>query len=465
MEPLVIDRHFHRVRPDYEEISEEFRHFHDLYYDRKLDQYFKIDSDGNESLIVTIEPDRIQIRLKEIRQFLAVKEMYLAIQFDCREHSSFSLSELDLETGGRDHREDLMCWGLHFGELRPPGSKGSFSRLLGKRLIAPLPKEKSGFGGFAAEELKRYVDFIIGIDENGTEIVHTSDPDTLANNFGANPQAPHYLTAVHFRKEVLDKYYQQPGKYSIEDGMLHCAGLWALYLDNHHDDKVCAWLGDLGRDLSYEEQSHWRAHNIPPTGRMSETFVRRQILAQCASSSRPEHIFQTRYRELADACEEHMGWPLLLPLTPEDGHYLQCVRVPSTDEQREFDELILGLTKILIDSLNERQLNGLIPAAQRGDVKGSIARLNAAFSAQGVLHNENHIEFLRRLQNLRSSGSAHRKGKGYRTIVADFGVDSQNLRTAFAGILQDALHLLEYLVAVVRSGKLSGRYAESPEDT
>ena len=48
IEPLVIEREFHGIRPDYEEISEEFRLFHELYHDRKEDRYYKIDDAGNE---------------------------------------------------------------------------------------------------------------------------------------------------------------------------------------------------------------------------------------------------------------------------------------------------------------------------------------------------------------------------------------------------------------------------------
>lgn len=456
VEPLVIDRMFHKIRPDYVELSEEFRHFHHLYHDRQLDHYIKIDNDGNEHLVAVVESNRVQVRLKEIRQFLAIKEMHLSIQFDFGEHSDLTLEELGLSEGGGDHREGLCCWGLHHGDFRGMGRYGAFSRLLGVRLIEPLPKAKSGFWGFTEERAKRYVDFIINVDENGEEVLHTSNPGALGNYFGLNPGAPDYLTPVHFRKQALDKYYQQPGKYSVEDAILRCGSLWCVYLDNHHDDKVCAWLGDLGRDLPYEEQLHWRAHNIPPQGRMSETFFRRQILAQCTDSDRPEHVFQLRYEELAKACAERLGWRLLLPLDPGDEHHFQCVRVPATDEQRDFDELVLGLTKVLIDSLNEKQLNAIIPEEQRKSLKGSISRLEAALAACGVPDADKHIAFLRRLQTLRSSSAAHRKGSNYRKIASEFGVGGQNLRTVFAGILRQALEYLDYLVGVVRSGRLAG---------
>jgi len=454
VEPLVLDREFYGIRDDYKELSEEFRFFHNLYHDRKNEHYIKVDNDGNEHLIAVVEPKRIQIRLKEIRQFLAIKEMHLSIQFDCREHSEHSLKDLGLEEGGGDCREDLVSWGLYYGDFGGIGSHQAFSRLCGKRLIPPLPKGKSGFWGFAEEPKQKHIDFIIGLDDHGDEITYLSNPDGLANYFGANPDAPNYLTPVQFRKQVLDKYYQQPSKYSVEDGILRCGCLWSMSLDNHHEDIVCAWLGDLGRDLPYKEQLHWRAYNIPPAGGVSETYYKRQILAQFTDSSRPEHQFQQRYHDLRKACEKSLGWQVLLPLDAGDEHHFQNVRIPATDEQRDFDELVLGLTKTLIDSLNEKELNGLIPCEQRTEVKGSISRLEAAFRACGIEGSEDHVSFLRKLQNLRSSSSAHRKGSNYRKIATEFGVESQDLRTVFAGILHKALALLDYLIAAVRSGQL-----------
>ncbi len=454
IEPLVIDRDFFGLRENYRELSEEFRFFHRLYHDLKLDRYIKIDDDGNEEIIAIMKANQIKIRLKEIIQFLAIKEMHLSIQFDCREYSEHSLEELGLEEGGIDQRDGLVCWGHYCGDFGGIGKHQAFSRLLGKRLVAPTSKAKSGFCGFAEEMSKKHVDFIVGIDENGDEVAHTSDPDTLANFFGANPGAPHYLTTVHFRKQVLDKYYYEPSKYSVKDGVLYCGNLWSMYIDNHHDDKVCAYLGDLGRDLSYEEQLHWRAHNIPPQGGISEIHFKRQILAEFTESDRLEHLFPQRYQELAKACDENLGWRLLLPLEKSDEHYFSCIRIPGTDEQRDFDELVLGLTKILIDSLNEGQLNALIPEDQRASLKG-ISRLEAVLMSRGIADANEHMGFLKQLQSLRSTGSAHRKGKNCQKVARGFGIESQNHRAVITEILRKSIALLDYLTRAVNSGALS----------
>ncbi len=315
-----------------------FVFFHNLYHDQKNNRYIKISDDGNETTVIEMTDECIKIRVKELKQFLALKDMYLSIQFDCREHTTLSLEELRREEGCEDYKDELSIWSLCYGNFGGMGGEyKAFSRLLGKKLILPFPKSKSGLYGFGKGEKKKYVDFIIDTNEVGDEISFNSNPDLLANNFGANPEAPNYLTAVHFKKEVLYKYYGQPSKYSVEDSYLRCASLWGLQMDNHHDDKVCVWLGDLGRDLPYQEQLHWRSHNIHPEGSVSKTYFKRQILAQFTDSDRPEHIFKSKYNKLHKLNLEHLGWEILLPLNNDDIHHFDSLRIPSTNEQSDFD--------------------------------------------------------------------------------------------------------------------------------
>lgn len=463
VEPLVIYRDFHGLREDYQEISEEFRLFHRLYHDRKQDQYIKIDDSGNEHVIAVVEANRVQIRLLEIRQFLAIKEMHLAVMLDCREHSDVTLEELGLKKRTKETHErscnGLLNYTLGYGDFEGLTKKRAYSLVLGKRLIPPLPKEKSGFWGFSQREPKKCVEFMLSQDDDGNPVTSASDPDRL----GANAGQPNYLTPVHFRKQVLDKYYQQPSKYSVEDGYLRCGRLWGMTIDNHHQDHVVAWLGDLGRDLPYEEQLHWRSYNIALAGGVSATFFRRQLLAQFADSEQPEHLFKSRYQQLAEACEEKAGWMVLLPLSPDDAHYFDAVRVPASDEQKDFDDLVLALAKILVDSLNEQGMNKLIPASEHVDVKGSIARLEKTLIVQGIQGDDEHIKFLRNLQNLRSSGTAHRKGSNYQKIAGEFGVESRTLRNVFQGILSNAVALLEFLERVVQSGILAQTLEKGPK--
>ncbi len=466
IEPLIIERKFYKIYPNYREISEEFRHFHNLYQNTKIDpsEYIILEDDGNEHIVAIVETNLIRIRLKEILQFAAIKEMYLAIYFDYCEYSNYSEEELQLDINDgseRFMRDDLMCWEQYYtGPIRSSsGTYLSVRRLIGKQLFKPLPKSKSGFWPFAEESEDKYAKFIIGVDENGDNITYTSNPDELKtpadpeNVRGVDSDAPCYLTPVHFRKQVLDKYYQESSKYDVRELTLHCGGLWCMFIDNNHVDRVCAWLGDLGRDMPYSEQQHWLVHNIQPKGGVSPNFFQQQLMAQFTNSKQPEHMFRQQYHNLQKACEKHLGWQLLLPLSEGDEHHFGRLRTSPSNEQHVFDELVLSLTKILIDSLNEKALNKLIPDSDRKENTKGITRLEYVLKTCDV-GDEDYIFFLRKLQNLRSSGSAHRKGKKYRKALQDFDIEHQSLQMVFRKILIQSVDLLDYFIGVVHGGKL-----------
>jgi len=54
------------------------------------------------------------------------------------------------------------------------------------------------------EDDTHYPEFIIGTDGDGRDMLFSCEHERLANYFGANPQAPHYLTPVYFRRSVLN---------------------------------------------------------------------------------------------------------------------------------------------------------------------------------------------------------------------------------------------------------------------
>ena len=137
-EPLVIGRQFSKMKEDYFEISEEFRLFHDLYHDKETNTYIKIDDAGNEEIVAVVTPNEVQIRLKEIRQFLAIKEMYLSMLFEFNEYSRYSLEELGLSEVEPEFKcDELMCWrhGYSGDTYRYKEGFRSDSRLRGRKLI------------------------------------------------------------------------------------------------------------------------------------------------------------------------------------------------------------------------------------------------------------------------------------------------------------------------------------------
>ena len=372
---------------------------------------------------------------------MAAKQMALAVYFDSFRYSTEIYSEEEYSKFSCKKRGEDISYILHIGpwdSIMGDDNK-SISRLLGKRIILPPPFEKCGRWPFE-ERKEKFEEFIIGTDEEGEHILYTSNPAKLANYFGANPDAPHYLTPVFFKKEVLSKYYNNPEKFSVEDGYLRCGGLWGLRMDNDHPDLVMVFLGDLGQDLFHTEQLYWKSYNIPPEGKMSSTCFKRSFLAQFADPSSEDLTFKSQFSQFSTKWSEKFGWPLFLPLNDKDSHLFVSLRVPVTNDHSEFDSQILAIAKIIVDSLNEKELGKLIKD-EANDLRG-IAKLGQFLSEKAMPDHGNYIEFLKNLYALRSSGVGHRKGKRYEKVAERFELDKKPLKEVFVNILKKAEEFL-----------------------
>jgi hypothetical protein len=112
------------------------------------------------------------------------------------------------------------------------------------------------------------------------------------------------------------------------------------------------------------------------------------------------------------------------------------VRIPVTNSQAEVDEQIGCLTKLLVDSLNEKELAARAGVLEEG-AKG-IAKLDGFLERTQFPERQKVIRSLRDLQTLRSTGSAHRKGSAYEKAVAKLGVDGTRKADAVRRFLEEA---------------------------
>ncbi len=446
IEPLVIYRNFHGVKSGYIEISEEFRHFHNLYHDVKSNTFIKIDEDGNEDEIIQVNSEVVKIKLLAVKQFLAIKEMHLAVFFDSVRYSPLSINVVEPEERHTKTTKNSLTYAFDAAEddFSSRGEFASISRVVGKKLFTGVRKEKSGFWPFSEEKNVQYVDFIIGVDEDGDEVTYTCNPERLANWFGANPEAPNYLTPVFFKREVLSKYYAHPEKYRVEDGSLRCGGLWLLRLDNNHEKYISVFLGDLGRDLSYNEQLYWRNFNISPESGISKVNFKRSFLAEAAEPEKADLLFKYCFNVFQERWEKAQGWLLFKPLSKDDAHSLNALRIPLNDGQAEFDAQILALTKVLVDSLNEKDVKKSLTGELSANAKG-IDKLEQYLLEQNFAECERLVFFLRGLQSLRSTGVAHRKGSNYEKLAKSLDFDNKSLSKVFEDMLLEVVSLFNLL--------------------
>ena len=440
---IVQYREFYEIKPNYVEISEEFRLLNNLYHDINTNIFYEIEENGECTEVAKIiNNDCAYIKLKSLMKFAAAKQMALLLFFDIRVKISGSLQKNGLKEFSTTVNEDGLFFGLWGGEQRLLETY-SYSILMGKRILLPKPVEECGYEPYSRNEENEYPEYIIGIDEYGEPRSYTSNPAKLSNYFGANPGAPHYLTPVFFKKEVLQRYLSRPNIFSVEAGYLRCQSLWGIEIDNEHKDMVSVYLGDLGRDLPVQEHSHWKQYNIATDARLSTNAVKRDFLCAFTQPEISDLRFKSNFKQFVNTWREQYQWDLFLPLSQNDEYNFKTLHLPITDGQEEFDHLVLSLVKTMIDSLNEKEI--VKQFKNPTDLKGGISKLEYWLSELNLPDYQQQIKFLRNLQELRSTGTGHRKGKGYEKAAGVFGLNTDNYVDVFDRILLQANAFILFL--------------------
>lgn len=348
-------------------------------------------------------------------------------------------------TDSFDYRNDdnTVFYTVNIGRGHNGIQEENFSVLFGKKVLFGCKLKDCNIWPY--NEKKQYIEFIVGVDDNGRELHYTCDPSKLSNYFGANPDAPHYLTPIFFDSAVLSKYYSNPEKYKVDDGIIRCGTLWSLYIDNQNTGYVSAYLGDLGRNLpSEQEQHYWRGFNKALDAKLSATKFKRDFMALPASSQSQDFVFKNTYVKTNRQFAEKAGWPLFLELDEQDRYNFEGLRIPINNSIVEMDMLVLSLVKVLLDSLNEKEIVSHLTGTYEKLV-GSISKLEVWFQEKQLTGYQDHIKFLRNLQELRSSGTGHRKGKSYQKISKVFDIQKENYTETFSNKLESATLFLNYI--------------------
>jgi len=226
------------------------------------------------------------------------------------------------------------------------------------------------------------------------------------------------------------------------------------------------FLGDLGK-LPHREQLYWKSHNIFPQGGMSSTGFRRSFLGQWVDPEKPDLFFKVRLADFAGKWRSRYGWDLFLPLSESDSHYMECLHIPTTaNNAKEFDEQLLAIVKITIDSLNQNKLAEGCTSLKK-EAK-SIDKLEIFLKCKGY-DLEEMIQFLRNVQLLRSTTVAHRRSRCENVKLNEyFKFRAKDLKSVFEDIIIKMIwvfntleHLLIYDDPATRNVKAE---QSTPED-
>ena len=461
LELFVIYRGSYSKHPAYVELSEEFRLFCDMHERYKAEderEFITIDENGNEDVVAVIKGIQIKIKAKLLRSYLAARRINLLIFIDIMRYSKQTFSELDICPVQNQIVNDegvIYNYSSLIGNLSDGSKSGGW--VMGKSLL------RYNEGDFEPEQYpyfhdESYEKFIIGYDKNGDECSYTCEEKKLSNYFQKRGDAPLTVTPVFFRKTVLDKYYKDPNRYQVDDGCIYSEGVWSLRVDNDQRNYAIVILGDLGR-LPHEEQLYWKGYNIapPPEAKVSRTAYDRWYGGRFCNPEFPDLKFKFQFRLFNEKWGKKSSWPLFLPLATGDEHRfktLHCLTQPQNPS--DFEEQILSITKILIDSLNETDLIKNIDetnsnvqarlkelnAADKNSVRGGISKFELFLLSKGLNFHES-VSFLRNLQELRSSTTAHRKSRSKKSACEEyFQLDNKTQQLVLEDIFNKGVEMI-----------------------
>ena len=462
IEPFVLYREANYDISNYVELSQEFRIFcgmHERYISPQHFQYIIDNGNGDWDTIAEIDGLKVRLKLKPLRQYLAARKMNLLIFFDEMRYSKSTFAELSITPVNNQiiKRDDYVYNYTSLVSCLMDANK-SGGWIMGKTVLR-YRQEDYNYSCFSSKD-KQYVDFLLGYDENGDAISHSCDRKTLSNYFQKNGDEPLEMTPIFFKKEVLDKYYGNPNKYTVSDGIIECDGAWSLRIDNDQRCFVVVMLADLG-DLDYNEQMHWRTFNVAKDVdmEMSLTAFQRWMAGNFCDVCYPDLRFKYQFERFHSEWNEIFGWDLFLPLVDADSHRFKTLHCLTTaNNSSDFDEQVLSLTKILVDSLNQKELqNGIDDNNEKvkkfltekkissvSELKAGIDKLCCYLWSMGY-DCPNMIEFFRKLQSLRSNSIAHRKSKDRKDVQKTyeyFQIDIKNQQEVLEDIFVKAIMTL-----------------------
>ncbi len=98
---------------------------------------------------------------------------------------------------------------------------------------------------------------------------------------------PWETSPVFFKSEVLNKYINDPEKYSIRERDISCRGGWHLPTFDTNEQGQVHTLAIYLTYLPFEELCHWRCYNEPPKGDISKRSFDTDFLAKFSSEPEP----------------------------------------------------------------------------------------------------------------------------------------------------------------------------------
>ena len=428
-EPFIIRREFHGLHDATLDVIQNFILYHNLFFDDQRSAY--LDVVEEEKVIEYISPSHVRISEKYLRDYLAAREMILVRYHDHRRYTAGSVldmfgeerKEIDVTNDNHNYHMVIGQYGMN---------DDAFSMLVGKDIILPYSEPKHQDYLLLSNKPQQYEKYAYRIDDDGSPIEESCDQES-ENSTGR------FLTQIFFKKEVLNKYYNKPSYYRIEDGEIYYLDLWSISFGESDDGLIHVWLGDLGR-ISHNEQIYWKAFNVVSGIDLSKSFVNRQLLGEFTDREDPCDKLLDLKISVNESFAGRFGFKVFndLPVTHE--HISDAFHTLTSDEEIAFDSQILNMAKLFVDTINKTALEkNTAWKPSRGDENKSLYFLEHFLDEMLCSRHDAKtvVSAFRMVQKLRSEAGAHLPGSKYIKTLQHFNLDNLKPQTRFTKILEE----------------------------
>ena len=389
--------------------------------------YYQVDECGDDVEVARVMGVNLVVKLKYVKEYIAVKKLNLLVFIDEVINSTRSIDEL----GGnciQMHTIKENDYIFSYSLIESPGFGHGYKSsavFRGKCILRHNDKDIQHLWKLRDSG---YEDFVVGADEDGKEVFMSCEENRMPNLFTRQGDDPYSLSPVFFKRDVWSRHSQ-----AVEN---------------------------------------WKSFNVLPSPHSSysiTTLCRWFAGTPTDCSVAPDLVFKKLYAKVNDKWKTKYGWSLFKELATDDQYHFESLHLMGQDnDQKEFDGLIQSITKLLIDSLNEKQLVNAIDSTNSdvekfltekkvkehspSNIQGGITKFEC-FLISEQAQNSDLVKLLRKVQELRSSTVAHRKSTKLDTKTKElfdfFGLLHDSDKVVLFNLLSRLNEMLKWLILIV----------------
>ncbi|WNJ99235.1 hypothetical protein L2D14_15355 [Thalassospiraceae bacterium LMO-JJ14] len=356
-EQLVFRRVFYdveEVEPAFE-MSQKLIHSLDLHFLPDRQAYCRLDSRGDIEEVIKVVDHKgggdwdwfrvVTIRRRDLDKYMALSNTCLVFRFDFTRVRWGNFGGWGTIDRYEREFDDLSYHG---------GVDGHGSYCAGTMVVRPSVTVDDLIQEWKEEDdvsKRQYATFKIYDRKNDKAVETSCGPEFLSNYFQKS-ELPWEISPAFFRPEVLQRFKNDPEKYSLEDRSISCRNAWYLKTyDINEVGQVHTYIGYLA-DLPYEEQLYWQSFNEWPKGPISRRALKTDIFGQWDTDYEPLSELK---RIVVKLDENPPSW-----WNKRGKKLIESVRYPVTDSSKEWADELLALDQLVVEGFLVKPLRKLI---------------------------------------------------------------------------------------------------------